>query len=69
LRAEWRVPEDQQHRRSELDIRIPCQLGLVDFIEKFDAFVGNVPLQTLDRLSDWIRALHRDDAVVAGKDR
>src|SRR6516225_12288280 len=69
LRAEWWVPEDQQHRRSEVDARIRCQLGLIDLIEKLDALVGNIPLQTLNRLSDWIGAFHRDDAIVASKNR
>src|SRR5881275_1233558 len=45
LRAERRIPEDQQHRWSERDARICRQLRLVDLIEEFDAFIGNVLLQ------------------------
>jgi len=56
LRAEWRVSENQQHRWSEFDARIRCQLGLIDLIEKPDTFVGDVLLQALNSLSDWIGA-------------
>ena len=69
LRAERRVTEDQEHRRAQLDARISCKLGLIDLIEKLDAFVGNILFQTLDCLSDRIGAFYRDDAVVVGKGR
>src|SRR6516164_1987901 len=69
LRAEWRVPEDQEHRRAQLDARTRCQLGLIDLIEKLDTLIGDIPLQTLDRLSDWIGAFHCDNAVLASKSR
>src|SRR6266702_3382096 len=62
LRAERRIPEDQQYRWSELDARVRCQPGLVDLIEELDAFVGNVLFQALDGLSDRKGAFHCDDA-------
>jgi len=40
---------------------------LIDLVEELDSLVGNVLLEALDRLTDWIGALDPDDAVVGGQ--
>ena len=39
LRPEWRIAEDKQHRRLQLDPGVRGQLRLVDLAEELDAFV------------------------------
>src|SRR5215467_4783656 len=67
LRAEGRIAEDQKYRGLQLDARIGRESGLVDLVEELDAFVGDILLQALDRLSDRIGALHPHDTVSVGQ--
>ena len=65
LRAERRVAEHEQSRRTQFDAGVRRELRLVDLVKEFDAFGCNISLDADDRLGHRHGALDADDAVIA----
>src|SRR5438874_1465609 len=63
-RSQWRITEDQQRRGTHGDARVGGELGLIDFDEELDAFVGDILLEAGDGFRHRVRALRGNDAAL-----
>src|SRR6516164_1590539 len=65
LCSERGIAEHQQGGWPQLDTGSAGKLRLVDLIEEFDAFAGDIRFQFRNGLRHRVSAFHLDDAVVA----